>query len=217
MGRLYPSHCKASHVTSAPFGPPSFRQNPLLYLQDLVTTKSAADLRALEKAKEYNETQLGYLTLQCSKPLSLGYALADSPVALLGWIVEKLYTWSDNYPWTDEELITWISIYWFSTAGPEANVRIYYEFAHDPDPDVETVRTGRVSTVKYAVAHFPGEIIRCPKLWSHQMGNVIHQSDGDTGGHFPGWENPQFLANDLKTIFRKGGVAYGAVRGRTGY
>jgi len=33
----------------------------------------------------------------------LGYGLADSPVALLGWIYEKLVQWIDSYPWTDEE------------------------------------------------------------------------------------------------------------------
>lgn len=178
---------------------------------------SAADLQAIENVKKYNETQLGYLTLQYSKPLTLGYALADSPVALLGWIVEKLYSWSDKYPWTDDELLTWVSIYWFSTAGPESNVRIYYEFAHDPDPNVEVVRTGWVPVVKYGVAHLPKEIIRCPRLWAHQMGDIVHQSDAESGGHFPGWENPGYLANDLKTMFGKGGGGYGVVRGRTGY
>lgn len=33
--------------------------------------------------------------------------LIDSPVGLLAWIGEKLYAWTDNYPWTPEELITW--------------------------------------------------------------------------------------------------------------
>ncbi|KAE8159616.1 hypothetical protein BDV40DRAFT_303074 [Aspergillus tamarii] len=54
------------------------------------------------------------------------YALTDSPVALLAWSYEKLHDWSDNYPWSEEEVCTWISIYWFSTAGPGGSLRIYY-------------------------------------------------------------------------------------------
>lgn len=45
----------------------------------------------------------GYAIEQCTKPQTLGYGLADSPVALLAWIYEKLVSWTDNYPWTDDE------------------------------------------------------------------------------------------------------------------
>lgn len=40
---------------------------------------------------------------QATKPQTLGYSLADSPVGLLAWIYEKLVSWSDSYPWTDDE------------------------------------------------------------------------------------------------------------------
>lgn len=45
----------------------------------------------------------GYWVQQATKPQTLAYALADSPVGLLGWIYEKLVAWTDGYPWTDEE------------------------------------------------------------------------------------------------------------------
>ena len=57
-------------------------------------------------------------------------ALAGSPTALLAWIVEKLHDWTDDYRGTEDELLTWVSIYWFFTAGPAASVRIYYEANH---------------------------------------------------------------------------------------
>ena len=38
-------------------------------------------------------------------------ALLDSPVGLLAWIGEKLYEWTDSYPWKPEELITWTMLY----------------------------------------------------------------------------------------------------------
>lgn len=67
---------------------------------------------------------------QSSKPQTLAYALNDSPVALLAWIYEKLHDWTDSYPWTDDEIFTWVSIYQFSRAGPGAAHRIYYEVNH---------------------------------------------------------------------------------------
>lgn len=67
---------------------------------------------------------------QASKPQTLAYALNDSPVALLAWIYEKLHDWTDSYPWTDDEIFTWVSIYQFSRAGPGAAHRIYYEVTH---------------------------------------------------------------------------------------
>lgn len=76
---------------------------------------------------------MGYFNEQSTKPQTIGYALADSPVALLAWIYEKLHDWTDEYPWTEEEILTWISFYWFSTAGPAASVRIYYEAAHSKE------------------------------------------------------------------------------------
>ena len=39
---------------------------------------------------------------------TLGYSLHDSPVGLLAWLVEKLHDWTDNYPWTDDEILTWV-------------------------------------------------------------------------------------------------------------
>jgi hypothetical protein len=41
--------------------------------------------------------------VQSTRPQTLGYGLADSPVGMLAWIYEKLVQWTDSYPWTDEE------------------------------------------------------------------------------------------------------------------
>ena len=46
---------------------------------------------------------MGYYAEQTTKPQTLGYSLADSPVGMLGWIYEKLVSWTDSYPWEDDE------------------------------------------------------------------------------------------------------------------
>jgi hypothetical protein len=46
---------------------------------------------------------------------------------------------------------------------------------------------------------------------------VVFESDNDSGGHFFATEKPELLARDLKTMFGKGGGAFGVVEGRNGY
>lgn len=45
----------------------------------------------------------------------------------------------------------------------------------------------------------------------------MFESDNESGGHFFATEKPNLLARDLKTMFGKGGGAYGVVRGKNGY
>ena len=43
----------------------------------------------------YNEHDSGYSKQQSTRPQTLGYALADSPVGQMAWVVEKYYAWTD--------------------------------------------------------------------------------------------------------------------------
>jgi hypothetical protein len=69
-----------------------------------------------------------------SKPQTLAFALADSPVGLASWIVEKFRSWSDCdgdvlsvFP--PEVLIDNLMIYW-TTNTIGSSVRYYYEATH---------------------------------------------------------------------------------------
>lgn len=53
--------------------------------------------------KKFFENGMGYYAVQSTKPQTLAFSLSDSPVGLLAWIYEKLVTWTDAYPWTDDE------------------------------------------------------------------------------------------------------------------
>ena len=63
----------------------------------------ADDRAAVARTAEYHAKGNGYMMQQSTKPQTLGYLLADSPVGLLAWIYEKLVVWTDDYPWTDDE------------------------------------------------------------------------------------------------------------------
>lgn len=130
MGKLYSAHLKASHLNLVSSSPPT-PTSPLAFLSFLfrhaLNLYSPAEKAGLERTQEFQKTGMGYYALQTTKPQTIGYLLADSPIGLLAWMYEKLHDWTDGYEWTPEEVCTWVSLYWFSTAGPAASVRIYYE------------------------------------------------------------------------------------------
>jgi len=172
MGYLYPEHCRASHVNMVLGSAPSFASHPLLAIQHAVTPYTEAEKKGLERRKWFQEEGSGYMKEQSTKPQTLAYAFADSPVALLAWMYEKLHDWTDGYPWTDDEVLTWVSIYWFSTAGPNAHIRIYYEACHNPEGKIANQQVLRkwVPNVRLGLAHFPREIVVVPKLWGRTLG-----------------------------------------------
>ncbi len=181
-----------NRITDSKSQPPRLTSNPLLWLQHAVTPYSARDKAGFERSKWFATEGSGYRTQQSTKPQTLGYGLTDSPVALLAWIYEKLHDWTDSYPWTDDEILTWVSIYWFSTAGPTANLRIYYEAAHPNTANggVHRNRTNQyIPKVKLGLCYCPKEIDVIPHSWGRTVGPVVFESQKTKGGHFAAWES----------------------------
>lgn len=83
--------------------PPSLWTHPRQFFAHLITPYSAAERVGLERTQWFVAQGRGYFHEQSTQPQTLGYALADSPAALLAWIYEKLVRWTDAYPWEDDE------------------------------------------------------------------------------------------------------------------
>ncbi|TRM60528.1 Alpha/Beta hydrolase protein [Schizophyllum amplum] len=200
-------HCMAWH-TNMPC--PDFTRTKVTSLP-----VSEEEQPGLQRTLEIDRTGRAYGSIQETKPQTIGYALADSPVGLLAWIYEKLVAWADAYPWTDDEVLTWVSMYWFSRAGPAASVRIYRESVYPtreipPDP-------AHAPSIPMGMSSFPGDIYAYPKSWKHTLGNVVFEAEHKSGGHFAAYERPQTLVGDLQAMFGKGGPAYAVVLGKDGY
>ena len=110
MGLMYPSLCKASHLNVGMPRKPAHLNEPKEWehFKSLLDAREKADV---ERSEWFENKGRGYWAVQGTKPQTLAYSLVDSPVGLLAWIFEKLHDWSDNYNWTNDEILTWVSIY----------------------------------------------------------------------------------------------------------
>ncbi|EPS98629.1 hypothetical protein FOMPIDRAFT_1165054 [Fomitopsis schrenkii] len=204
---------KAWH-TNCPWvrAPPALTQFPRLWLQHLLTPYTPNERAGLARMGWFQQKGQGYFMEHATQPQTIGYSLADSPVGLLAWIYEKLVAWSDNYTYEDDEVLEWVSVYWFSRAGPAASIRIYYEVANASQRS-----TDLWSPIPCGISFFPQELSSPPRTWARTIGNVVFEAEHGAGGHFAAHERPEDLAADVRAMFGKGGPAFGVVPGSSGY
>ncbi|KAK7953029.1 hypothetical protein PG988_013723, partial [Apiospora saccharicola] len=219
LSHHYPQHVKATHLNLDVARQPTWLKHPVLALEHSVRPYSQHEKDGFARSAWFLKEGSGYGAVHSTKPQTIGYGLADSPVALLSWIYEKLHDWTDDYPWTDDEILTWISIYWFSTAGPAASVRIYYEFARVNRG--EATRPNQMTQeqmmdwqpITMGISHFPKDVIVRPSTWTRTGGRVVFEKTHPGGGHFPAWEKPDVIVKDLREMFGKNGPAAGVIKG----
>ncbi|KAH6662678.1 epoxide hydrolase [Plectosphaerella plurivora] len=210
MGNLYPEHCLASHWNYLYTPAPTLATNPLLYLRSFLPNTAEDEMRAERSAWFVNEG-VGYNKLQSTRPATLGYLLADSPVGVLAWIYEKLHDWTDSYPWTDDEVLMWVSVYVLSRDGPDVASRIYYEATHSQQT-AHLARFEYNSQVKLGWSLFPRDLKLWPASHGHMLGPIVLQKRHPDGGHFAAWERPEVLVGDLREMFGEGGGAEDVAR-----
>lgn len=197
--------CLSTHANLISYGRPTLWRNPIISLKLLLGKNglpggySEWDMVGLERAKKFLETGSAYMVQQGTRPQTLAYALTDSPVGLLAWIGEKLYAWTDNYPWTPEGLITWTMLYWIK--GPAGGTRFYKE----NNCTTRGSRSGPLAELEFgwsptpfAYSHFPKEIEPIPLEWAGLRQNLVYTRRHDKGGHFAAWEVPELLSDDIR-------------------
>ncbi|KAH9056306.1 Alpha/Beta hydrolase protein [Lactarius vividus] len=213
-----PKHVKASHSNLPICEPPKLFENPIVLLKCLIWSFTSREREAAAHSQNFVKNGMGYYAEQSTKPQTLGFSLADSPVGLLAWIYEKLVAWTDAYPWTDDEIITWISIYWFSRAGPAASIRIYYELTLSNEVSIFPK-----TTVPVGLSYFPKDMVRFPKVTVDGVqfvtfqGRIVFETEHKVGGNFAVYEQPEALVGDLRKMFGKSGPAASVVPRCAGY
>ncbi len=163
-----------------------------------------------EKNDQWIQQEGAYALIQSTRPQSLAPALNDSPAGLAAWIVEKFRAWSDcggdvESRFTKDDLLTQIMLYWVTESiGPSCLP--YYDFANADAltwiKEMMKTWTGSAE-VPAAFALFPKDISHPPREWAERFFNVQRWTEMPRGGHFAAMEEPQLLAEDLRTWFRQ--------------
>ena len=214
LAMQYPQHVKACHLNFVPCGPPAWYKAPLavgrLMLNSYFYTER--EKQGLANLQRYMKEGNGYLKIQSTRPQSLGFGLGDSPIGLLGWLVEKFHEWMDttHYTMPSDEILTFVMMHWIQGATPGLR---YYKAAYlESDPTNTRHAFTTYLATPLGVSNFPREIAIPPMDWMRAVANVQFYKEHEKGGHFAAVECPDELVADLREWFG-GGVVRRALEG----
>ena len=164
-----------------------------------VAALSEADRERLKQLQQAQTDGSGYYRIQSTRPQTLAYALTDSPAGQLAWIAEKFNAWTDlagkqsGDAVDRDQLLTNISLYWFTATGASA-AHFMYEAAH------AQLAWGAPSPAPQGWSAFAADPIMRPLL---DPGHTsAHWSEFERGGHFAAMETPDLLVGDIRAFFR---------------
>jgi pimeloyl-ACP methyl ester carboxylesterase len=193
MGLTETEHCAGIHINM-----PIVAPDP--ETMDKLTPQEKA---ALEAMGFYNDWDSGYSKQQSTRPQTLGYGLADSPVGQMAWIVEKFYFWMDceqggikhpEHVLSKDELLDNVMLYWLNNTAA-SSARLYWESFGSPNLDPIHMPVG--------CSIFPKEIFRCSRRWAQKrFSKLVYWNELDKGGHFAAFEQPDIFIAELRACFK---------------
>jgi epoxide hydrolase len=170
---------------------------------------SAADRARAERFNRFLDEGTGYLVLQSTRPQTLAYALNDSPVGQLAWIVEKFHEGTDPAAELPDDavdrdrLLTNVSVYWFTGSGASTahavyeGMRAWRAFAAQQDAgETRPPSAGPPTGVAVFAADTTIRDLMDPDR------RIAHWSEYDRGGHFAAMEVPDLLTGDIRAFGR---------------
>jgi epoxide hydrolase len=146
----------------------------------------------------YQSKDNGYSTQHATRPQTIGYGLADSPVGQMAWIMEKFHGWSDcdGHPETvfsRDHLLDNVTLYWLTNSGA-SSARLYWHSFRQIIGDVVTVPMGGTLA--------PYEIFRPSRRWAEKrFSNIVYWSEPERGGHFLAMERPDTFVAEVRACF----------------
>lgn len=169
---------------------------------DLTEDESAA----MAHFAEHRRMDAAYADLQRTRPETLGYALADSPIGQAAWIYEKFRAWSDcgDDPVSSfslDDLLDNIMLYWLPNHGA-TSARLYAQpWPSDWIEPINPAFLQRDFPLGFSI--FPKEILRSSRRWAERKyGDISFWSEPSRGGHFPAFEQPGLFVDDVRACFR---------------
>jgi pimeloyl-ACP methyl ester carboxylesterase len=150
----------------------------------------------------------GYGVIQGTRPQTIGYSLADTPVGLAAWLLDhdattcehlaRLFAGQPYGAITREDWLDNTSLYWLTNTATSA-ARLYWQQAITGQNFYAPANV----SLPAAVTVFPEEYVTAPRSWTEKAyHNLIYFHQAERGGHFAAWEQPQLLSEELRAAFR---------------
>ena len=195
LAARHSGRCVGIHVNMPGGRPRKASENP--------TEREKAALARIQRQQQRGG---GYGSQQSTRPQTLGYALADSPMGQAAWILEKFFEWTDcdgqpENAISRDELLDNVMFYWLTDSGTSA-ARIYWEnhqsaLAGGYDEHAVEIR------VPTGCSIFPKEITPTPRSWAEERyPNIVYWNELEKGGHFAAFEQPEVFVDELRKCFR---------------
>ena len=172
---------------------------PLLFPPPLDGTPDAEEQAAIAQLVAYDTHKAGYARVQGTRPQTIGYALADSPVGLAAWIYEKFGEWTDSGRDPEsvlarDAMLDNITLYWLTDSGA-SSARLYAE-SYSNDFSLQEL------DLPVAVSLFPGELYRPPRKWAERAyANLYYWNTAPRGGHFAAFEQHAVFTAEVRRAF----------------
>ena len=192
MGQTETERCAGIHINMPVVAP-----DP-----DTMDNLSELEQSALAGMAFYNDWDSGYSKQQATRPQTLAYGLADSPVGQMAWIVEKFYTWTDcekdgvKHPenaLSKDEMLDNVMLYWLNNCAASSD-RLYWESFGTPNLEPIDIPVG--------CSIFPKEIFRSSQRWAEKrFSKLIYWNELDCGGHFAAFEQPEIFMQEIRASF----------------
>lgn len=154
----------------------------------------------IKSLAEFSQLEAAYSMQQATRPQTLGYGLADSPVGQAAWIYEKFKAWTDcdgepENIFSQDELLDNIMLYWLSNTAT-SSARLYWE-------SFATAFDGMEVNVPAGCSTFPKEVITPPRsMVERYYKQLVYWNELERGGHFAAFEQPAAFVKEVRACFR---------------
>jgi pimeloyl-ACP methyl ester carboxylesterase len=206
MGRQQPKGLLGIHVSFAQMMPLEM----LLHIRNQEPAPgglSDAEKKAYGQVL-FNTYRRGYGVMMGTRPQTIGYLVADSPVGLAPWMLDHdtityahlaaLFAGEPYGDMTRDDVLDNTSLYWLTNTAASA-ARLYWQLGVSS----HNFYAAADVSLPAAVTVFPDEYVNAPRSWTEQAyHDLIYFNEADKGGHFAAWEQPQVFTEELRAAFR---------------
>jgi pimeloyl-ACP methyl ester carboxylesterase len=215
MGTMAPPELMAIHTNMPSTVPPEI-YDALTAGKGPPAGLSTDERRAYDRLDFFFTHGLAYSLQMGHRPQTL-YGIADSPIGLAAFfldhdklsyeLIRRVFD-GETEGLSRDDVLDNITITWLTNTFV-SGARLYWEAMPRTSPGFGTgpnnARFFEPFGVKIpvAVSAFPDELYPAPRSWAERAyPRLIHYNKVPKGGHFAAWEQPQLLAEELRTAFK---------------